>query len=64
MLEKELVTVKKGFEDKRRVDKGLIASLKKKKGITIEWGWRLKIKNRLTNLNIEEERSLRAQYKA
>jgi hypothetical protein len=36
MLEKELVTVKKGFEDKRRVDKGLIASFKKKKGITIE----------------------------
>lgn len=64
MLEKELVTVKKGFEDKRRVDKGLIAYLKKKKRITIEWGWRLKIKNRLTNLNIEEERSLRAEYKA
>jgi hypothetical protein len=36
MLEKELVTVKKGFEGKRHVDKGLIASLKKKKGITIE----------------------------
>jgi len=32
MLEKELVTVKKGFEGKRHVDKGLIASLKKKKG--------------------------------
>lgn len=32
MLEKELVIVKKGFEGKRHVDKGLIASLKKKRG--------------------------------
>jgi hypothetical protein len=64
MLEKELVTLKKTCEGRRRAEKESIASLKKKKDhnkmrLEVE-----KEKNKFTNLIIEEKRSLRAQYKA
>jgi hypothetical protein len=37
MLEKELVTVKKGYEDKRYADKGLITSLKNERDHNIKY---------------------------
>jgi hypothetical protein len=66
MLKNELVIVKKGSNDRRHADKGLITSLKKKRDhnkIRLETKKKKK-KNRLATLNIKEERSLRAQYKA
>jgi hypothetical protein len=66
MLKNELVIVKKGFNDRRHADKGLITFLKKKRDhnkIRLETKKKKK-KNRLATLNIKEERSLRAQYKA
>ena len=62
---KEIVTIYiKGSRNKRRADKELISSLKKQMAHN---GMRLETKkknNRLDNPSIEEERSLRARYKA
>ena len=63
MLEKELVALKKVSKGKENIDKELISSFKKKRDSIRK---RLKVegkKNRLASFNIEEERSLRAQYK-
>ena len=37
MLDKELVTVKKGYEDRRYADKGLITSLKNERDHNIKY---------------------------
>ena len=63
MVENKLMTLKKTSESRRHADKESIASLKKKrdhnqKRLEVE-----RLKNRLANLTIEEEKSLRAQYK-
>ena len=62
---KEIVTIYiKGSRNKRRADKELISSLKKQMAHN---GMRLETKkknNRLDNPSIEEERSLKARYKA
>lgn len=62
-LEKELVTLKKTSESRRRADEESITALKKERDhnrIKLE---AKKEKNILTNLTIKEERNLRAQYK-
>lgn len=65
MLEKELVTLKKTSEGRRRADKESIASLKKKReGSQQNETGRWKRESKLTNLIIEEKKSLKAQYKA
>jgi hypothetical protein len=64
VVENKLMTLKKTSESRRHADKESIASLEEKKRdhnqkrLEVE-----RLKNRLANLTIEEEKSLRAQYK-
>jgi hypothetical protein len=64
MMRKKLIILKRASKGKKSADKKLIASLKKKRD-NVKKRFRVqKEKNRLVNLNIEEERRLRTPYMA
>jgi chromosome segregation ATPase len=62
MMEQEFMTLKRASENKKSADKETIASLKKEMDqYKLKWEAE-KEKNRLAELTIEEERSLRTRY--
>jgi chromosome segregation ATPase len=62
MMEQEFVTLKRASEKRKFADKETIASLKKERDqYKLKWEAK-KEKNRLAELTIEEERSLRTRY--
>jgi chromosome segregation ATPase len=62
MVEQELVTLKRASESRKSADKETIASLKKERDqYKLKWEAE-KEKNKLADLTIEEERSLRTRY--
>jgi len=62
MMKQEFVTLKRASENKKSADKETIASLKKERDqYKLKWEAE-KEKNRLAELTIEEERSLRTRY--
>jgi chromosome segregation ATPase len=62
LTEKELAKVKRSTKGKMNVDKEVMDSLKKGKSILLKKVEVEKEKNRLAQLDIEEERRIRAQY--
>ena len=62
LTEKELAKVKRSAKGKMNVDKEMMDSLKKGRSILIKKVEVEKEKNRLVQLDIEEERRIRAQY--
>jgi hypothetical protein len=62
LTEKELAKVKRSTKGKMSVDKEVMDSLKKGKSILLKKVEVEKEKNRLAQLDIEEERRIRAQY--
>jgi hypothetical protein len=62
MMEQEFVTLKRALKNRKFADKETIASLKKEMDqYKLKWEAE-KEKNRLADLTIEEERSLRTRY--
>jgi chromosome segregation ATPase len=62
MVEQELVTLKRALESKKFANKETIASLKKERDqYKLKWEAEKK-KNRLADLTVEEEKSLKTQY--
>jgi hypothetical protein len=62
MMEQEFVTLKRASKNRKFADKVTIASLKKERDqYKLKWEAE-KEKNRLVDLTIEEERSLRTRY--
>ena len=62
MVEQELVTLKRASESRKSDDKETIASLKKERDqYKLKWEAKRE-KNRLVDLTIKEERSLRTRY--
>jgi len=62
MVEQELVTLKRALESKKFANKKTIASLKKERDqYKLKWEAEKK-KNRLADLTVEEEKSLKTQY--
>ena len=64
MMKRELVTLKQTFEDKEHADKELLASMMKERDHYKEKWETEKEKGRVAGLIIEEEKELKAQYKA
>jgi len=62
LTKKELAKVKRSTKGKMNVDKKMMDSLKKGRGILIKKVKVEKEKNRVVQLDIEEERRIRAQY--
>jgi chromosome segregation ATPase len=62
MVEQELVTLKRALESKKSANKETIASLKKERDqYKLKWEAEKK-KNRLADLTVEEEKSLKTRY--
>ncbi|XP_061955602.1 uncharacterized protein LOC133677538 [Populus nigra] len=62
LIQKELAKVKRSTKGKMSVDKEMMDSLKKGRSLLLKKVEVEKEKNRLANLDIEEERRIRAQY--